>query len=262
MQGPRLHSPSKLLDWIQSTGKGGSCLSRTALEESDMTAALSELVQSAAPRFRTATEFVEATLREAILSGAIAPGTPLRQEELAATFKVSRMPIREALRQLEAQALVDFEPHRGAVVVQITLLDAMDNYAIRAALEPQALRHSIPHLSETDFDLAEELLAEIDQETDPGRMGELNRRFHMTLYAQAGLPRLIALTEQHLATADRHLRFHLAAVGDMGQDEHRELLSACRDRDVERAVATLSRHHNRAREAMSAYFASRDGGKA
>lgn len=226
-----------------------------------MTDALLQLVEAAAPRFRTATEYVEATLRQAILSGTIAPGTPLRQEELAATFKVSRMPIREALRQLEAQALVDFEPHRGAVVVQITWLDAMDNYAIRAALEPQALRHSIPNLTEDDFVIAEEILAEIDQEQDPGRMGELNRRFHMTLYSQAGLPRLIALTEQHLATADRYLRFHLAAVGDMGQDEHREMLAACRARDESRAVAALSRHHNRASASMKAFFEGRAGAK-
>ncbi|WP_029073847.1 GntR family transcriptional regulator [Kaistia adipata] len=220
---------------------------------------LLDVIQSAGTRYRTATEFVEATLREAILSGAIAPGTPLRQEELATSFKVSRMPIREALRQLEAQALVDFEPHRGAVVVQITLLDAMDNYAIRAALEPQALRLSIPNLTAEDFEIAEDLIAEIDHEQDPGRMGELNRRFHMTLYAQAGLPRLIALTEQHLASADRYLRFHLAAVGgDMGQDEHREMLAACRIGDVERAVATLARHHGRASEAMQAFFRARD----
>ena len=223
-----------------------------------MTSALSQLLEAAPPRYRTATEYVEATLREAILSGAIAPGTPLRQEELATTFKVSRMPIREALRQLEAQALVDFEPHRGAVVVQITLLDAMDNYAIRAALEPQALRLSIPNLTEEDFTIAEEILAEIDQETDPGRMGELNRRFHMTLYAQAGLPRLIALTEQHLASADRYLRFHLAAIGDMGQDEHRDMLAACRAGDEAGALDALARHHGRASAAMRAFFEARE----
>ncbi|MET4632921.1 GntR family transcriptional regulator [Kaistia defluvii] len=223
-----------------------------------MTSALSQLLEAAPPRYRTATEYVEATLREAILSGAIAPGTPLRQEELATTFKVSRMPIREALRQLEAQALVDFEPHRGAVVVQITLLDAMDNYAIRAALEPQALRLSIPNLTEEDFTIAEEILAEIDQETDPGRMGELNRRFHMTLYAQAGLPRLIALTEQHLASADRYLRFHLAAIGDMGQDEHHDMLAACRAGDEAGALDALARHHGRASTAMRAFFEARE----
>lgn len=226
-----------------------------------MTSALSQLLEAAPPRYRTATEYVEATLREAILSGTIAPGTPLRQEELATTFKVSRMPIREALRQLEAQALVDFEPHRGAVVVQITLLDAMDNYAIRAALEPQALRLSIPNLTEEDFTIAEEILAEIDQETDPGRMGELNRRFHMTLYAQAGLPRLIALTEQHLASADRYLRFHLAAIGDMGQDEHRDMLAACRAGDEARAIDALARHHGRASTAMRAFFEAREAPK-
>ena len=54
----------------------------------------------------------------------------------------------------EAQALVDFEPHKGAVVVGITLLESLDNYAIRSALEPQALRLSLPHLTEADFEIA------------------------------------------------------------------------------------------------------------
>lgn len=210
-----------------------------------------------APRYRTATEYVEATLKAAILSGALAPGTALRQEELASAFAMSRMPIREALRQLEAQALVDFEPHKGAVVVQITLLESLDNYAIRSALEPQALKLSLPHLTEADFEIAEDILQEIDGEGDVGRMGELNRRFHMTLYAQAGLPRLIALTELHLAAADRHLRFHLAAAGDMGQDEHRRLLAACRAREEGEALAVLAAHHHRAMEATRAFFAAR-----
>lgn len=224
-----------------------------------MSEPLAAVVRSlGAPRHRTASGYVEATLKAAILSGALAPGTPLRQEELAAAFEMSRMPIREALRSLEAQALVDFEPHKGAVVVQITLTEALDNYAIRSALEPEALRHSLPNLGEEDFRVAEETLAEIDGETDPARMGELNRRFHMALYAQAGLPRLIALTEQHLAAADRHLRFHLAAVGgDMGQDEHRLLLAACRERDEARALSVLAAHHRRAMERTRTFFAGR-----
>ena len=74
-----------------------------------------------APRYRTATEYVEATLKSAILSGALAPGTPLRQEDRAAAFAMSRMPIREALRQLEAQALVDlFVAETDAQIVEIT----------------------------------------------------------------------------------------------------------------------------------------------
>lgn len=220
---------------------------------------LTELVRSVgARRYRTASEYVEATLKAAIVSGELAPGTPLRQEELAAAFDMSRMPIREALRRLEAQALVDFEPHKGAVVVQITLLEALDNYAIRAALEPQALRYSLPHLGEADFQVAEEILQDIDGERDPSRMGELNRRFHMTLYAQAGLPRLVALAEQHLVAADRYLRFHVAAAGgDLGQDEHRRMLDACRRGDEAGALAVLAAHHRRAMEATRAFFASR-----
>ncbi len=220
-------------------------------------ASLDEVIQSGGRRYRTATEFVEATLKQAILAGALPPGTPLRQEELATRFAMSRMPIREALRQLEAQGLVDFEPHRGAIVVEITLQDAADNFAIRGALEPQALRLSLPHLGAADFDLAEDLIAEIDGEADPARMGELNRRFHMTLYAAAGLPRLLALTEQHLVAADRYLRFHLATDGDMGQAEHRALLAACRAKDEREALAVLARHLGRAEAGLAAFFRAR-----
>lgn len=219
---------------------------------------LEGIIQSAGRRYRTATEYVEATLKQAILSGALLPGTPLRQEDLAARFEMSRMPIREALRQLEAQGLVDFEPHRGAIVVEITLADADDNFAIRSALEPQALRLSLPHLRADDFALAEDLISEIDGEDDPSRMGELNRRFHMTLYAAAGLPRLLALTEQHLVAADRYLRFHLATDGDMGQAEHRALLAACRAGDEDEAVAVLGAHLMRAKAGLTRFFMARD----
>ena len=106
---------------------------------------LSALIAESGGRHRTATAFVEATLREAILSGRLAGGTPLRQEDLAAAFGVSSMPIRESLRQLEARALLDFVPHKGAVVTEISAADAADTYAIRLALEPAALNLSIPH---------------------------------------------------------------------------------------------------------------------
>lgn len=210
-------------------------------------------------RHRTATAFVEASLRTAILSGQLPGGTPLRQEDLAAAFGVSRMPVREALRQLEAQALLDFVPHKGAVVTEISAADAADTYAIRMALEPAALERSIPRLTETDFDRAAELIAEMDSERDPGRMGELNRRFHMTLYRAAGSPKLIALTESHLASFDRYLRFHLAAKGraHLSQDDHRAMLDAAKARDVARAVAVLRGHLTTAAETIEAFFAGR-----
>ncbi|WP_233560116.1 GntR family transcriptional regulator [Oleomonas cavernae] len=169
------------------------------------------------------------------------------------------MPVREALRQLEAQALVDFAPHKGAVVTDISAQDAADNYAIRAALEPAALRLSLPALSADDFARAEGLLAEMDTELDLPRLGDLNRRFHLTLYARAGRPRLIALVEQHLAAADRYLRFHFAALGreHMAQDEHTALLAACRAGDGDAAARILTTHIETAAANMQAFFARR-----
>lgn len=223
---------------------------------------LSRLVARARPRHRTTAEFVEATLREAILTGVIAPGTPLRQEELAETFGVSRMPVREALRQLEARALAEFHPHRGAVVAEISAADGADIGAIRMALEPMALRLSLPGLTAADLDQAEELIAEMDGEADPGRMGELNRRFHMTLYARAGRPRLLALTEQHLLAADRYLRFQFAALGyrPRSQDEHRALLAACRAGDADTACRLVTEHVGQAAEQLTAFLEGREAG--
>ncbi|HVO01776.1 MAG TPA: GntR family transcriptional regulator [Candidatus Cybelea sp.] len=211
---------------------------------------------AAQPRFRTATEYVEHTLKRAILSGALAGGTPLRQEDLAAEFGLSRMPIREALRQLEAQALVDFYPHRGAVVTEISASEGADNYAIRSALEPAALRLSVPHLIAADLDRAGALVDEMDDE-ESARLGELNRRFHMTLYSRAGRPRLLTLVDQQLAAADRFLRFHLAVMGrnHLSQAEHRSMIDACAARDVDQACAILTRHIETAARNLQEFFA-------
>jgi DNA-binding GntR family transcriptional regulator len=220
---------------------------------------LAALIAASGPRYRTATEFVEATLRAAILSGGLSGGTPLRQKDLAEAFGVSRMPVREALRQLEAQALIDFVPHKGAVVTEISAGDAADTYAIRLALEPAAFALSIPHLKEEDFARAADLIAEMDGERDPSRMGELNRRFHMSLYARAGRPRLLALVEGQLAAFDRYLRFHLAAKGreHMSQDDHRAMLDAARARDTDCATAVLRSHIGTAAATIDRFFAER-----
>ena len=220
---------------------------------------LIHLIGARKPRYRTATEYVESTLKEAILTGALPGGTPLRQEDLAAEFGLSRMPIREALRQLEAQALVDFYPHRGAVVTEISAAEGADNYAIRAALEPAALRLSVPHLTAEDLLRARDLADEMDAEGGQARLGELNRRFHMTLYSRAARPRLLTLVDQHLAAADRHLRFHLAAMGrnHLSQEEHRGMIDACSAHDADEACAILTQHIETAARNLQEFFAPR-----
>jgi DNA-binding GntR family transcriptional regulator len=214
----------------------------------------------APPRWRTATEYVEATLKAAILEGRLPAGTPLRQDDIARDLGVSRMPVREALRQLEAQALADSVPHKGAVVTDISAADAADSFAIRRGLEVEALRLSIPHLNAADAEAAAVLIDAMESEADPGQLGQLNRRFHMALYASAGRPRLLALVDRELAVFDRYLRFFLAARGRerMAQQEHRAMLAAARDGDVAQAVAVLERHIDAAAMAVAAFFAERN----
>jgi len=215
------------------------------------------LAATVGQRARTASEFVQRALREAILDGRIPPGTALRQEALAAAFEVSRMPVREALRQLEAQALIEFTPHKGAVVAEISAQDQADTYLIRRALETVALARSIPNLTREDLDRAEDLIADMDREPDHGRLGELNRRFHLSLYARADSPKLLRLVERQLTEHDRYLRFHLAMMGRdrMSQEDHIALVRAAADRDVETGIAVLQRHIDVAAEDSARFFA-------
>lgn len=212
----------------------------------------------APPRWRTATEYVEATLKAAILEGRLPAGTPLRQDDIARDLDVSRMPVREALRQLEAQALVDSVPHKGAVVTDISASDAADSFAIRRGLEVAALRLSIPHLTDTDCAAAAALVDDME-EADSGQLGQLNRRFHMALYARAGRPRLLGLVDRELAVFDRYLRFFLAARGRerMAQQDHRAMLAAAQAGEVQRAVDVLEGHIDAAEAAMAGFFAQR-----
>jgi DNA-binding GntR family transcriptional regulator len=94
---------------------------------------------------------IEETLRNAILDGRLPCGTAMRQQELASLFGVSRMPVREALRQLEAQSLLHVVTHKGAVVAPLIEDNSAETYALRMLLESEALRLSIPLLSADDI---------------------------------------------------------------------------------------------------------------
>src|SRR5690242_1059768 len=97
-------------------------------------------------------------IRERILSGAYAEGDPLRQDAIAAELGVSRIPVREALRQLEVEGLVTFSPHRGAVVSTLSLKQIRELFELRADIEGDLIVRAVPHMSEEDDDRAEEIL--------------------------------------------------------------------------------------------------------
>ncbi|WP_426154293.1 GntR family transcriptional regulator [Pseudomonas sp. DC3000-4b1] len=204
-----------------------------------------------------ARSIIQERLRIAILEGRLPTGTAVRQQELATMFGVSRMPVREALRQLEAQGLLAVEQHKGAVVAPLITWDATETYELRILLESEALRQSVPRLTESDLDEADALIERMEAETDYSAMGELNKQFHLVLYRRAPNRRLMTLVETGLDEEERFLRFNLKAMGlgKVSQDDHRALAAAARAGDTERCVSALTEHLQRGIEAITRFLA-------
>lgn len=199
---------------------------------------------------------IEETLRNAILDGRLPCGTAIRQEALAQLFGVSRMPVREALRQLEAQGLLQVVQYKGAVVAPLIEDDSLETYELRQLLEAQALRLSVPLLSKEDFEEAEGYIEALEVETDFGKIGTLNRQFHQALYGKAPNKKLLALIEAGLIEEERFLRFNLEQMnlGKLCQDDHRALLRHARANDVEACIAELQLHLQRGVKAITYYL--------
>jgi DNA-binding GntR family transcriptional regulator len=204
---------------------------------------LQEIARNGGVRYRTATQHVVECLREGIATGALAEGDALVQDEIAEALGVSRTPIREALRLLEAEGWVRFSPHRGAVVATLSADEIRQIFEIRFALESLALKQSIPKLDAAAFDDARSMLDALDREADIGRWVALHRKFHMRLYAAAS-PRLLALIEDQYDAVDRYLRLELLAMDNAAdnREEHRAILSACRAQRIDEAIRLCEPH--------------------
>lgn len=183
-------------------------------------------------------------LRKVIYAGAISPGAQLRQDELAHRFGTSRIPVREALRQLEAEGLVSILPNRGAKVSDLSLDQVLELLDIRIALECRALRLAIPNMIHADYEAAADILRSYDLEPDPRRWGEMNWAFHEALYAPCGRAKLLAMIGANYGHVGRFIRAWVsrAAGKERPQREHYALLDACRINHVDRAVGTLEDH--------------------
>jgi len=201
-------------------------------------------------------------LRRRILDGSYPGGRPLRQDALAEEFRISRIPVREALLQLEAEGLVRILPHRGAIVSELSIEEIEDIFELRALLEPRLLRRSVPRLGREDFEALRAILDEYSAELRAGnaaRWGELNTAFHLRLYAHAGRPRSLALVANLLRDCDRHTRLQLSQTDGRGraEREHAELVALCETGDVRRAAALLKAHIEHVRDALVAFIRAR-----
>lgn len=188
-------------------------------------------------------DLIADALRSAILQGRLKEGQALRQDEIAAAFKVSKIPVREALVQLQSEGLVRLNKNRGAVVSTLTFNEVEEIYTMRLALEPIALRRAIPKMRASDFVQAEHILNKINHTADHRTWAELNWEFHESLYIPAQMPHLIqTVREFH----NNVVRFLVHYIKDdqlaKSQAQHRDLLALCRAGDVEAACTLLHQH--------------------
>ena len=194
---------------------------------------------------QTRAEWVDARLRAAILGGALAPGTRLRGEHLAAEWGVSATPMREAFQRLAGEGWIVIEPQRGARVAEIDVDAALEYYELRLLLDPRALSSSIA-ASVADASFADEVRAAYRALAAAPRTPaglDAHRSFHLTLLSRCPNRELLRLcTQLH----DHTQRYQIASAGprrfgDPGQ-EHRALRDAVLAGDVERAVSVLTAH--------------------
>jgi DNA-binding GntR family transcriptional regulator len=186
-------------------------------------------------------------LRERILRGDYPEGEPLRQDALADELGVSRIPVREALRQLEAEGLVTFNPHRGAIVSVLSLAEIDELFELRADIECDLLRRAIPRMTAPQLDRATDVLNEFEAALETGeaaRWGPLNWHFHSALYAPANRIFTMGVLQKLHQQSDRYFRMQvlLAHGGERANEEHRAIAAAVGKKDITLACDLMHAH--------------------
>lgn len=208
----------------------------------------------------TTAKVVAERLRGEIQHGTLAPGTRLRQNDVAERFGVSTTPVREAFAQLQAEGLVRIDPHRGAVVFHPSVDDVLEFYEIREALESVAVAHAIPNLRK---DVARDLGALIDRmrrTEDARKWLKLNDQFHLRLYEGAGRPRLSGLIDSLRDASAPYIHMFVASrpPSQRANEQHQEILDACVRGDAAGAKRAIREHLRSAARDLAAFLAAQE----
>jgi len=198
---------------------------------------------------RTLADVALAELREAIVSGEIPPGSPIRLQEYVERLSMSTVPIREALRFLEQKGLIERRPHRGVVVSDMSATDLEDTYNIRLDLESMAVRKAVPRIKEKDrlflLGLVDEYEAAL--RADNGTAPDVHTKLHMSIYEFADSRWLRLLLPTLWDNSERYRRLQIPVRGTIEQrvEEHRILVEACASGDPDAAANELQAHLSR-----------------
>jgi DNA-binding GntR family transcriptional regulator len=198
-----------------------------------------------AARFGTAQEEAYTYLRDAILSGHYPGGTRLDLNEIARAVRASRMPVREAIRQLDAEGLVSIRPNRGAVVTQLTADDIVELFETRAVLEGLAARVAVPRIDADALDELRAILARMERARGAAATWLRHHdEFHAAICRWSGRQRLVEQTTLVRRMIEPYLRVHAGVYDppEIGGSEHGSLIEALGSRDPARAEAAVRRH--------------------
>jgi DNA-binding GntR family transcriptional regulator len=193
-------------------------------------------------------------LRDDILNGSIAPGQRLRQEDIAERLGGSRLPVREALRILAAEGLVQIEPNKGARVPLLDPDEVVTLYRMRERLEPLALTESMANLGSAEMAEISKIQHRIEQGVEVSDFLILDREFHMASYTGCSDEHLM-LSVVRMWNATQHYRRAFMSLAGQGRTqivnaEHRLLIEAINRRDTEDAELYLLGHIRRTRKEL------------
>lgn len=198
---------------------------------------------------------VASYLRQAILGGDLRPGDRIRQEEVAARLGASRLPVREALRMLEAEGLTEHVAHKGARVPRLSPHEVDVVYRMRERLEPLALAESMPRLGPDEHARLEVVQQRIEDNEDVEKFLDLDREFHMLTYSGCDIDPLMSNVTR-LWNSTQHYRRAFIALGGRSRmwvvnAEHRLILDAVVRQDADDGERFLGGHIRRTRIELS-----------
>ncbi|AQT80332.1 hypothetical protein B1R94_15240 [Mycolicibacterium litorale] len=194
---------------------------------------------------RTAHRDVADRLRHAIVSGVLPSGTHLIQVELAQTMNVSVTPVREALRELENEGLVDFDPFRGATVHAVTLDELEEIYELRRVLVPLAIRERISTITDEQLDEAERVAKRMTLRMSDSEWVDANRELHTILDGAPRQPHLRSFLRRLSDISALYVGFSVQNDPERrrrARDDHRALIAAYRTRNADAVTAIMLRH--------------------
>ena len=199
-------------------------------------------------------------IRSAIVNGVLRGGARLVQEELAARLSVSRVPVRDAIKRLTADGLVDKDVKGGYYVRKLDEEDVVEIYRLRELLEPYALEVAGASLADHHFEQLRSLLdsmREAAAEGDAESFIELNSRFHFLVYEASGMPRLVRVIRSLWSGMPPLTPMGVAGQIERSASEHARLVIALQDGDVGHAVSVLRDHISRSGRDLLHHLATR-----